>query len=160
MHEQHDGQLLAGATRPAPRPELFSVHKRDGVRVLPPFFDVRYRRIQLAIEFAFKAEYAGVNHRDQPAARRRVQNNVIRVANDVIHAAIARIAKGDALEIEFIQDLVETQLMEAGHHSIARRYILYREERRKASRAAQVIGPPKERLKLNLFVSLPDNQFP
>jgi hypothetical protein len=32
----------------------------------------------------------------------------IRVANTVIHAAIARAAKGDTLEIEFIQDLVET----------------------------------------------------
>ena len=51
-------------------------------------------------------------------------------------SAIARgwrsVRPGDTLEIEFIQDLVETQLMEAGHHSLARRYILYREDRRKA----------------------------
>src|SRR5881628_1565396 len=38
--------------------------------------------------------------------------------------SIARAVKGDALEIELMQDLAETKLMEAGHHSIARRYIL------------------------------------
>jgi len=43
-----------------------------------------------------------------------------------------RAAKGKPLEIEFVQDLAETKLMEAGHHSAARRFILYREERRKA----------------------------
>src|ERR1700743_3463415 len=118
-----DGQLRLVQLDPL-RGQVFSVHKRDG-RVAP--FDEA--RIQLAIEAAFKAD-AGA-HADQalPVA---AQNNVIRVTNAVIQAAIKHAAKGATLEIEFIQDLVETQLMEAGHHSIARRYILYREERRKA----------------------------
>jgi ribonucleoside-diphosphate reductase alpha chain len=123
LNEQLDGQLRLAQLDPL-QGQKFSVHKRDG-RVAP--FDET--RIQLAIEAAFKAG-AGVRH-DQPLPA-AAQNNVIRVANAVIHAAIARAVKGDTLEIEFIQDLVETQLMEAGHHSIARRYILYREERRKA----------------------------
>ncbi len=123
LNEQLDGQLRLVQLDPL-QGQTFSVHKRDG-RVAS--FDET--RIQLAIEFAFKAD-AGIHH-DQslPTA---AQNNVIRVANAVIHAAITRAAKGGTLEIEFIQDLVETQLMEAGHHSIARRYILYREDRRKA----------------------------
>jgi len=77
------------------------------------------------------------------------------VANSVIHAATARATKGETLEIELVQDLVETQLMEAGHHSVARRYILYREERRKA-RALRgertVEGAPQAQV----FVTLSD----
>ena len=113
-------------------------------------------RIQLAIEAAFKAD-AGL-HPDQTLAARRTKQR---------HACHQRRMSpppsvppppangGTTLEIEFIQDLVETQLMEAGHHSIARRYILYREERRKA-RALRgdrtVDGAPQTQL----FVSLPD----
>ena len=123
LNEQLDGQLRLAQLDPL-QGQNFFVHKRDG-RVAP--FDET--RIQIAIEAAFKAD-AGVRQ-DQPLPT-PAQNNVIRVANAVINAAIARAVKGDTLEIEFIQDLVETQLMEAGHHSIARRYILYREERRKA----------------------------
>jgi ribonucleoside-diphosphate reductase alpha chain len=144
---QLDGQLRLAQLDPL-QGQTFSVRKRDG-RIVP-FND---SRIQLAIEFAFKAD-AG-SHRDQPLPA-AAQDNVIRVANAVIHAALARAAKGDTLEIEFIQDLVETQLMEAGHHSIARRYILYREERRKA-RALRgertVEGLPQ----VQLFVTQPDN---
>ena len=147
LHEQIDGQLRLAQLDPL-QGQTFSVRKRDG-RVVP--FDET--RIQLAIEAAFKAD-AGMHH-DQPLPD-AAQNNVIRVANAVIHAAISRAVKGGALEIEFIQDLVETQLMEAGHHSIARRYILYREERRKA-RALRgdrtVEGAPQAQL----FVTLPDN---
>jgi len=143
---QLDSQLQLVQPDPLQR-QTFSVRKRDD-RVVP--FDET--RIQLAIEAAFKAD-AGI-HDDQPLPA-AAQSNVIRVANAVIQAAIARAAKGDALEIEFIQDLVETKLMEAGHHSIARRYILYREDRRKA-RALRgdrtVEGTPQAQL----FVTLPD----
>ncbi len=123
LYEQLDGQLRLAQLDPL-QGRTFSVRKRDG-RIVP--FDET--RIQLAIEVAFKAD-AGL-HPDQslpiPA-----QSNVLRAANAVIHAAIARAVQGEALEIELIQDLVETKLMEAGHHSVTRRYILYREERRKA----------------------------
>jgi len=147
LNEQLDGQLRLVQLDPL-QGQTFSVHKRDG-RVAP--FDET--RIQIAIEYAFKADAA--IHPDQPLPP-AAQNNVIRVTNAVIRAAIARATKGDTLAIEFIQDLVETQLMEAGHHSIARRYIIYREERRKA-RALRgdrtVDGAPQTQL----FVALPDN---
>src|SRR4051794_14490998 len=123
VNEQLDGQLRLAQLDPL-QDQIFTVRKRDA-RVIP--FDET--RIQLAIEAAFKAD-AGLHH-DQslPGA---AENNVIRVANAVIHSAITRAVKGEALEIEFTQDLVKTKLMEAGNHSVARRYILYREERRKA----------------------------
>jgi ribonucleoside-diphosphate reductase alpha chain len=144
LHEQLDGQLRLAQLDPLQGQE-FSVRKRDA-RIIP--FDET--RIQLAIESAFKAD-AGL-HPEQPLPG-AAQSNVIRVANAVIHAAIARAVKGDALEIEFIQDLVETKLLEAGHHSIARRYILYREERRKA-RALRgernVEGAPQAQLLVTL----------
>ena len=144
-------QELNGSTQlaqPDPlRGQTFSVRKRDG-RVVT--FDET--RIQLAIELAFKAD-AGW-HADQPLPA-PAQSNVQRIADAVVLAAMSRTAKGESLEIEFIQDLVETKLMEAGHHSIARRYILYREDRRKA-RALRgdrtVEGTPQTQL----FVSLPD----
>jgi ribonucleoside-diphosphate reductase alpha chain len=123
LNEQLDGQLRLAQLDPL-QGQTFSVRKRDG-RVVP--FDET--RIQLALEYAFKAD-AGLHH-DQSLPQ-AAQANVIRVANAVISAAIARAVKGDALEIESIQDLVETKLMEAGHLSAARKFILYREECRKA----------------------------
>jgi ribonucleoside-diphosphate reductase alpha chain len=140
LHEQLDGQLRLVQLDPL-QSQTFTVRKRDG-RVVP-FSETR---IQLAIEYAFKAD-AGINQ-DQPLPE-AAQSNVIRVANAVIQTVIARAVKGDALEIEIIQDMVETKLMEAGHHSVARRYILYREERRKARalRGERTIeGLPQARL--------------
>jgi ribonucleoside-diphosphate reductase alpha chain len=147
LHEQLDGQLRLAQLDPL-KDQEFSIRKRDG-RIVP--FDET--RIQLALEAAFKAD--GAVHHDErlPAA---AQSNVIRVANAVIHAAIGRAVKGDALEIEFIQDLVEMKLMEAGHHSIARRYILYREERRKA-RALRGDRTDDGQPQAQLVVTLPDN---
>lgn len=146
LHEQLDGQLRLTQLDPL-NGQSFSIRKRDG-RIVP--FDET--RILLAIESAFKAD-AGL-HRDQPLPN-AAQCNAIRVANSVINAALARAIKGEPLEIETIQDLVETQLMEAGHHGVARRYILYREERRKARalRGERTIeGLPQAQL----FVTLSD----
>src|SRR6478735_6507687 len=128
--------------------QTFSVRKRDGRVVV---FDET--RIQLAIELASKAD-AGI-HQDQ-ALPVPAQNNVQRVANAVIQAALTRATKGDMLEIELLQDLVETQLMEAGHHSVARRYILYREDRRKA-RALRGDRTMEGVPQTQLFVTLPDH---
>jgi ribonucleoside-diphosphate reductase alpha chain len=146
LHEQLDGQLKLVQLDPLKGQEFF-VRKRDAH--IAPFDEAR---ILLAIESAFKAD-AGL-HRDQPLLQ-AAQDNAIRVANDVVETAIVRAVRGSMLEIELIQDLVETKLMEAGHHSVARRYILYREERRKA-RALRgdrtVEGIPQAQL----FVTLSD----
>ena len=44
----------------------------------------------------------------------------------------SRAIRGEELEIERVQDAVEEALMTQGHVQIARRYIIYREDRRKA----------------------------
>ena len=144
LHEQLDGQLRLAQLDPL-QGQTFSVRKRDG-RVAP----FEETRIQIAIESAFKAD-AGI-HPDQPLPE-AAQNNVIRVANAVIQSVLTRAVKSGALEIEIIQDVVETKLMEAGHHSVARRYILYREERRKARalRGERTIeGAPQAQLSVTL----------
>src|SRR5579862_9069247 len=110
LHEQLDGQLRLAQLDPL-NGQSFSIRKRDG-RVVP--FDET--RILLAIESAFKAD-AGLHH-DQSLPN-AAQCNAIRVANAVIGAAMVRVIKGETLEIELVQDVVETQLMEAGHHSVA-----------------------------------------
>jgi len=144
LHEQLDGQLRLAEIDPL-NGHTFSVRKRDG-RVAP----FEESRIQLAIECAFKAE-AGVTQ-DQSLSE-TAQSNVTRVASGVVQKVIARAVKGEALEIEVIQDVVEKQLMEAGCHSVARRYILYREERRKARalRGERTIeGAPQAQLSVAL----------
>ncbi len=146
LHEQLDGQLRLVQLDPLLGQDFF-VRKRDG-RVVP----FEETRILLAIEAAFKAD-AGL-HRDQELPHAS-QCNVLRVANSVIHAAISRAVKGETLEIERLQDLAETQLMEAGHHGAARRFILYREERRKA-RALRGDRTVEGELQAQIHVTNPD----
>src|SRR4029079_16942075 len=46
-----------------------------------------------------------------------------------------------ALHIEDVQDQVELALMRGEHHKVARAYVLYREERARARRAAEASVP-------------------
>jgi ribonucleoside-triphosphate reductase len=132
LNEQLDGQLRLAQLDPL-QGKQFSVRKRDG-RIAP--FDES--RIQLAIEAAFKADAGLAADQALPS---EAQAGVIRVTNAVVQAAVSRAVKGEALQIESVQDLVEAQLMAAGQHRVAKRYILYREDRRKA-RLARDVGEP------------------
>ena len=99
LHEQLDGQLRLVQLDPVQGQELF-IRKRDGRQV--PFDETR---ILLAIESAFKAD-AGL-HPDQ-SLQQAAQANAIRVTNSVVESTLARIISGGTVEIELIQDLVET----------------------------------------------------
>lgn len=132
LQEQLDGQLRLAQLDPL-QGQTFSVRKRDG-RIAP--FDEF--RILLAIEAAFKADAGLAVDQALPS---EAQAAAIRVTHAVVQATVSRAVKGESLEIESIQDLVEAQLMAAGHHRVAKRYILYREDRRKA-RLARDIGEP------------------
>ena len=86
-------------------------------------------RIQAAIEKAFMAdrgrkETQGLVNDDQLA--------VIAITKAVVQEVIDRANAGAPLEIEIIQDAVENQLMQASQFTVARRYILYREDRKRA----------------------------
>ncbi|MDA7916303.1 ribonucleoside-diphosphate reductase subunit alpha [Verrucomicrobia bacterium] len=116
----------------------FTVRKRDN-RVIS--FDES--RIWVAIESAFKA--ASEMNQDEKLSD-EVQAKVNSLTETVVNECIGRAVRGDSLEIEQIQDVVERQMMMEGHHDVARRYILYRENRRKARalRGARALDGTKQ----------------
>ncbi len=131
----------------APESDRFLVRKRDGH--LEPFNDAR---IGLALESAYKAELGLPKDSILPAD---VATSVAYLANAVAQKALELAADGRELEVELIQDLVENELMRSGQHAIARSYILYREERKKA----RVLRGQQEAAALNvpaLNCTLPD----
>jgi ribonucleoside-triphosphate reductase len=132
LHEQLDGQLRLSKIDPLQGKD-FSVRKRDG-RVAP--FDES--RILLAIEAAFRADSGTAASQPLPPD---IQASATRVTDAVVETLVSRAVKGETLEIESIQDLVESRLMQAGHHRVAKRYILFREQRRQA-RLARDLGEP------------------
>src|SRR4051812_9069122 len=125
MHNEQElnGQLRLADIDPLAK-ENFTVRKRDG-RVLP--FDET--RIYLAIESTLKAE---ANIRPDEPLPEASQALVLQLTETSVTNCLCRAVRGETLEIEMIQDCVETQLMANGLHGAARRFILYREERRKA----------------------------
>lgn len=107
-----------------------SVKKRDG-RVTPYTRD----RIAHAIEMAWRAEL-GVPF---PDAIDAAEVNRIESIVDSIESDLPDIADPDgAVDVEKIQDLVERGLMRAGAHTVARRYILYRDARARARQGATI----------------------
>lgn len=109
------------------------VIKRDG-RVTP----FERGRIARAIEASFKAAAGLPAHQPAPPD---ITVHVAEATTRVVAALRPRFAAGEALEIETIQDVVEETLMTLGHHDVAKRYILYREERRRV-RLARDLGQP------------------
>ncbi len=98
-----------------------SVRKRDG-RVVA--FDAA--RIYRAIANAFRAEQGLSKGAElHPELREEIERTTA--------AVMARIIEADeSVDVEQIQDLVEEQLMRDGNYRVARRYIVYREEHKKA----------------------------
>ncbi len=112
----------------------FRVHKRDG-RVE----EFNEARILLALESAFRAHLGLSPETPLPDA---VQSAVKTCANHVVERVLTRAINGEELEVERIQDAAEEQLMAEGHLEVARRYILYREERRRARAARELRAKP------------------
>ena len=124
----------------------FLVCKRDG-RVE----DFNEARILLALESAFKAHRGLAPEQALPDA---LQADVKRCADRVVERVLGRAVRGEKLEVERIQDAAEEQLMADGYHEVARRYILYREDRRRtrAEREARVkLPPPPEEMRVAPF---------
>lgn len=133
MMTREHSVAVAGAHADTQRVQTIRVIKRDG-RVVG--FDPTL--IQYAIEAAFRSELAIIAGQALPDQQRdQILEVTAAVAEDVVVRAVA----GESVAIEDIQDLVEAKLMEAGHHNIAKRYILYREKRRR-ERMAREVGEP------------------
>ncbi|MBL8538843.1 MAG: ribonucleoside-diphosphate reductase subunit alpha [Betaproteobacteria bacterium] len=103
----------------APRLAEYKVIRRNGAVV-----GFEPGKIAIAMTKAFIAVNGG-----QGAASARVREIVSDLTTGVVNALMRRQPHGGTFHIEDIQDQVELALMRSGEHEVARRYVLYREER-------------------------------
>ena len=121
---------------PAITPGQMRVIKRNGSVVT---YD--QEKIAIAITKAFLAVEGGA-----AAASTRIHNKVNELANVVTMTFSRRMPSGGTLHIEEIQDQVELALMRSEERTVARSYVLYREERTKArkERTGEAEGEKKQ----------------
>ena len=100
-----------------------SVIKRNGS--ITPF---KADKITNAIKKAFLAQ-TKIKNNTNDEENKSIHKNVSRISSKVVAALTRRIADGDMIHIEDIQDQVELALMRDEQHKIARAYVLYREQR-------------------------------
>jgi ribonucleoside-diphosphate reductase alpha chain len=127
----------------------YRVVRRDG-RVAP----FRPEKIAAAMTKAF---VAAQERQDEPTAR--AQDLVADLTDRVVAALTRRRPAGGEFHIEEIQDQVELALMRAGEHQVARRYVLYREERARAREAAACTAAPPSTPPRPLHVTYPDGSL-
>ncbi|NNM58621.1 MAG: ribonucleoside-diphosphate reductase subunit alpha [Legionellales bacterium] len=85
----------------------------------------------------------------------RIHETVNILVNQLTATFKRRLNNGGIIHIEDIQDQVELALMRTGEHKVARAYVLYREERRKA-REAQMKNPESDSNQRLLHITLHD----
>ena len=107
------------ASLQAAAPGKYRVIRRN--RQLTPFDEAK---IQVAITKAFLAVEGGT-----AAASSRIHDVVDDLTRQTVHALTRSHPENGTFHIEDIQDHVELALMRGGHHKVARKYVLYREER-------------------------------
>ncbi len=100
--------------------QRFTVVKRNGSIV--PF---RRERISHAIDAAFRDTKKIAK---ESAIDAQLAQDIDQIADMVIVDLYGLASKGASLTVEGIQDQVEVCLMKAGHHEIARDYIIYRDQ--------------------------------
>jgi ribonucleoside-diphosphate reductase alpha chain len=88
------------------------------------------------------------------AASTRIHETVAKLTAQITEVFLRRIESGGTIHIEDIQDQVELALMRSGEHKVARTYVLYREERRKAREANQRVNEISQN---NLAAALSQN---
>ena len=113
---------VSQAALEATAPGTLKLIKRNGK--VAPYDD---SKIKIAMTKAFLAVEGG-----SAAASTRIHETVNRLTVQITNTFKRRLPTGGILQIEDIQDQVELVLMRASEHKIARSYVLYREERRKA----------------------------
>ncbi|PJD92665.1 MAG: ribonucleoside-diphosphate reductase subunit alpha [Legionella sp.] len=86
-------------------------------------------------------------------ASNRIRDQIETLTQQVTKALKRRLPTGGSIHIEDIQDQVELALMRSGQNKIARAYVLYREDRRKARDAMSQKQPKDANVRL---VTLPD----
>ena len=105
-------------------------------------------KISVAITKAFIA-IEGPN----AVASNRIREQITELTQQITNAFRRRMPSGGSMHIEDIQDQVELALMRSGHNKVARSYVLYREERRKARDSANQKLDKDSSIK---YVTMPD----
>ncbi len=124
-------------------PGHLKVIRRDGTLLA---FDAA--KINAAMTKAFLAVEG-----DTAVGSSRIHETVTHLVKRITDTFMRRMSQSGTIHIEDIQDQVELTLMRAGEHKVARAYVLYREERRKARNEQQAAMAQPQ-----LNVTLPDGQ--
>ncbi|WP_454780947.1 ribonucleoside-diphosphate reductase subunit alpha [Legionella sp. WA2022007384] len=103
-------------------PGLLKTIKRNGKVV-----NYDDTKIKVAITKAFIADEGGT-----ASTSDRIHQQIEELTRQITQVFKRRLPSGGAVHIEDIQDQVELGLMRSGHYKVARAYVLYREEHRKA----------------------------
>lgn len=127
-------------------PGLLKTIKRNGKVV-----SYDENKIKVAITKAFIAE-EGAN----AAASNRIHELIEGIARQVTQAFKRRMPSGGTIHIEDIQDQVELALMRSSQYKVARAYVLYREEHRKAREAKLQQQAAESKVPL---ITLPDGEL-
>ncbi len=111
--------------------DLYKTIKRDGKLV-----SFKPEKITLAIAKSFRAadHHQQLTEADIAEARK--------LSNKVVFEIKGLWPQGSNVHIEEIQDIVEKALMASGFHEVAKRFIVYREGRRRARQASVVPQEP------------------
>ncbi|HEX2613798.1 MAG TPA: ribonucleoside-diphosphate reductase subunit alpha, partial [Fibrobacteria bacterium] len=113
-------------------PARYQIERRDGSTV-----KFKGEKIVRAITKAFLAE----ENLSEPTER--ILEEVGRISDTVFDALLRRRPNGGTWHIEDIQDQVELALMRVGRPEVAKRYVLYRQDRAKqrAAQHAEALAP-------------------
>lgn len=108
-------------------------------------------KISVAITKAFIA-IEGPN----AVASNRIREQIAALTQQITNAFKRRMPSGGCLHIEDVQDQVELALMRSGHNKVARSYVLYREERRKARETTEQKIDKDSKVK---YITMPDGSI-
>lgn len=126
-------------------PGLLKTIKRNGKVV-----QYDENKIKVAVTKAFIA-VEGAN----AAASNRIHQEVDTLTQQISQAFKRKLPGGGTIHIEDIQDQVELALMRSGFYQVARSYVLYREEHRKA-REAETTQPAHD--SKTLLITMPNGE--
>lgn len=141
LEASHSSQIELTANAPG----LIKTIKRNGKVV-----NYDENKIKIAITKAFIA-VEGSN----AVASNRIYQQIDDLTTQISQAFKRRLPTGGTIHIEDIQDQVELALMRHAQYQIARAYVLYREERRKA-REPQLAQTHDD---ATLLITMPDGQL-
>ncbi|MBA2648500.1 MAG: ribonucleoside-diphosphate reductase subunit alpha [Legionella sp.] len=108
-------------------------------------------KIKIAITKAFIADEGG----NAPTSD-RIHQQIEELTVQISQVFKRRLPEGGAIHIEDIQDQVELALMRSGHYKVARSYVLYREEHRKA-RIQEITTEPSD--SKQLLITMPNGEI-